>query len=106
MAICLPGIASSVNRAATSATRPAPFVITMNWINLATLAIDNEFAPAGTEHATTLDIKGVGVMLRGDSGVGKSELALELITRGHGLVADDVVEISISGLGLLRNNVA
>ena len=39
-------------------------MITMNWINLATLAIDNEFAPQGTEHATTLDIKGVGVMLR------------------------------------------
>ena len=42
---------------------------------------------------TTLDVKGVGVMLRGDSGVGKSELGLELISRGHGLVADDVVEL-------------
>ncbi|MEO5957704.1 MAG: HPr(Ser) kinase/phosphatase [Opitutaceae bacterium] len=70
-------------------------MITMNWINLATLAIDNEFAPAGTEHATTLDIKGVGVMLRGDSGVGKSECALALIERGHSLVADDLTVLKL-----------
>ena len=70
-------------------------MITMNWINLATLAIDNEFAPAGTEHATTLDVKGVGVMLRGDSGVGKSECALALIERGHSLVADDLTVIKL-----------
>ncbi len=70
-------------------------LITMNWINLATLAIDNEFAPQGTEHATTLDIKGVGVMLRGDSGVGKSECALALIERGHSLVADDLTVIKL-----------
>jgi len=70
-------------------------MITMNWINLATLAIDNEFAPHGTEHATTLDIKGVGVMLRGDSGVGKSECALALIERGHSLVADDLTVIRL-----------
>jgi HPr kinase/phosphorylase len=70
-------------------------MITMNWINLATLAIDNEFAPAGTEHATTLDIKGVGVMLRGESGVGKSECALALIERGHSLVADDLTVIRL-----------
>jgi HPr kinase/phosphorylase len=70
-------------------------MITMNWINLATLAIDNEFAPQGTEHATTLDIKGVGVMLRGDSGIGKSECALALIERGHSLVADDITVIKL-----------
>lgn len=70
-------------------------MITMNWINLATLAIDNEFAPSSTEHATTLDIKGVGVMLRGDSGVGKSECALALIERGHSLVADDLTVIKL-----------
>ncbi len=65
-------------------------MITWNWINLATLALDNEFAPRGQEHATTLDIKGVGVVLRGDSGIGKSECALALIERGHSLVADDL----------------
>jgi HPr kinase/phosphorylase len=70
-------------------------MITMNFVNLATLCIDNEFAPSGTEHATTLDIKGVGVMLRGDSGVGKSECALALIERGHSLVADDLTVIKL-----------
>ena len=70
-------------------------MITKNWINLATLAIDNEFAPQGSEHATTLDIKGVGVMLRGDSGIGKSECALALIERGHSLVADDLTIIRL-----------
>ena len=58
-------------------------LITMNLVNLATLCIDNEFAPSAIEHATTLDVKGVGVMLRGDSGVGKSECALALIERGR-----------------------
>ena len=70
-------------------------MITMNFINLATLCVDNEFAPSATEHATTLDIKGVGVMLRGDSGVGKSECALALIERGHSLVADDLTLIKL-----------
>jgi HPr kinase/phosphorylase len=70
-------------------------MITMNFVNLATLCIDNEFAPSATEHATTLDIKGVGVMLRGTSGVGKSECALALIERGHSLVADDLTVIKL-----------
>ncbi len=70
-------------------------LITMNFVNLATLCIDNEFAPSVIEHATTLDVKGVGVMLRGDSGVGKSECALALIERGHSLVSDDLTTIKL-----------
>jgi HPr kinase/phosphorylase len=70
-------------------------LITMHLINQATLCIDNEFAPSVTEHATTLDIRGVGVMLRGTSGVGKSECALALIERGHSLVADDLTVIKL-----------
>ena len=70
-------------------------LITMNLVNLATLCIDNEFAPSAIEHATTLDVKGVGVMLRGDSGVGKSECALALIERGHSLVSDDLTIIKL-----------
>jgi len=70
-------------------------LITMNFVNLATLCIDNEFAPSTTEHATTLDIKGIGVLLRGSSGVGKSECALALIERGHSLVADDLTIIKL-----------
>ncbi|MEY2881464.1 MAG: HPr kinase/phosphorylase [Verrucomicrobiota bacterium] len=70
-------------------------LITMTFVNLATLCLDGEFAPRGTEHGTMLDIKGVGVLIRGDSGVGKSECALALIERGHSLVADDFIEIKL-----------
>jgi HPr kinase/phosphorylase len=50
-------------------------------------------ADCTTMHGVFLEVLGVGVMLTGDSGVGKSELALELITRGSGLIADDVIEL-------------
>ncbi len=70
-------------------------MITMNFVNLATLCIDNEFAPSTTVHATTLDIKGIGVLLMGSSGVGKSECALTLIERGHSLVSDDLTVIKL-----------
>lgn len=70
-------------------------MITMNYVNLATLCIDNEFAPSSTEHATMLDIRGIGTLLRGSSGVGKSECALALIERGHSLVADDLTVIKL-----------
>jgi len=46
-----------------------------------------------TTHGVLLDVLGMGVLITGDSGVGKSELALELISRGSGLIADDVVEL-------------
>jgi len=51
-------------------------------------------ADSTSRHGVFMDVLGLGVLITGDSGVGKSELALELISRGHGLVADDVVEIS------------
>jgi HPr kinase/phosphorylase len=50
-------------------------------------------AESTTTHGVLLDVLGVGVLITGDSGVGKSELALELVSRGSGLVADDVVEL-------------
>ena len=50
-------------------------------------------AESTSRHGVFLDVLGVGVLVTGDSGVGKSELGLELITRGNGLVADDVVEL-------------
>ena len=51
-------------------------------------------AEAVERHGVFMDVLGLGVLITGESGVGKSELGLELISRGHGLVADDVVEIS------------
>ncbi len=50
-------------------------------------------AESTSRHGVFLDVLGVGVLITGDSGVGKSELGLELITRGNGLVADDVTEL-------------
>ncbi|MDD2914684.1 MAG: HPr(Ser) kinase/phosphatase [Gallionella sp.] len=52
-----------------------------------------ELAESTTRHGVFLDVMGVGVMITGESAVGKSELGLELITRGNGLVADDIVEL-------------
>ena len=58
-----------------------------------TVYLDRVLAPSISRHAGLMDVYGVGIMLTGDSGVGKSETALELVKRGHRLVADDVVEI-------------
>ena len=50
-------------------------------------------APRATRHGVLVDVYGIGVLITGESGVGKSETALELVKRGHRLVADDVVDI-------------
>ncbi len=55
--------------------------------------LDAHFAPRTTVHGVLMDVLGVGVLLTGPSGIGKSECALDLIMRGHRLVSDDVVEI-------------
>ena len=55
--------------------------------------ITKQLAESTSRHGIFLDVLGVGVLITGDSGVGKSELGLELITRGNGLVADDVTEL-------------
>lgn len=56
-------------------------------------ALGNVFAAKQTIHGTLIEVFGIGVLILGDSGVGKSEAALELIERGHRLVADDAVDI-------------
>lgn len=58
----------------------------IRWLNV-------RLAPCITVHGVLIDIYGVGVLLTGESGIGKSETALELIKRGHRLISDDVVEI-------------
>ena len=54
-------------------------------------------APQVTKHGVFMDILGLGVLITGESGLGKSELGLELISRGHGLVADDAVDFARLG---------
>lgn len=58
-----------------------------------TAYLNKQLAPTETLHAVLLDIYGLGVLITGDSGIGKSETALELVKRGHRLVADDVVVV-------------
>jgi HPr kinase/phosphorylase len=55
--------------------------------------LSRHFAERTTRHGVFMDILGLGVLLTGESGLGKSELGLELISRGHGLVADDAVDL-------------
>src|SRR4249919_1588295 len=68
-------------------------MITMKFINAATIALEFDFSPTVTEFGSMVDILGVGVLIRGASGVGKSECVLGLIERGYSLVSDDVTRI-------------
>jgi HPr kinase/phosphorylase len=70
-------------------------LVTMKFINLATLAMEIMFAPRGTEMGSMVDILGVGVIIRGESGIGKSESVLALIERGYSLVADDITKVML-----------
>jgi len=56
--------------------------------------LDAKFAPRLTMHGSLVDVSGVGILFTGRSGIGKSEIALDLVERGHQLVADDVVNIT------------
>jgi HPr kinase/phosphorylase len=83
------------NRAGTAlltATEPSQHVI-----NVLRPYMQQELGEVTTLHGVMLDVLEIGVLITGDSSIGKSELALELISRGHGLVADDVVELQQIG---------
>ncbi len=76
-------------------------LITSRFINLATLILENLSAPTTRLHGSMLDILGVGVLIEGNPGVGKSEAALGLVERGHSLVADDMTVIHRDNRGYL-----
>jgi HPr kinase/phosphorylase len=63
-------------------------------IDLLHIYLARRFADTVSTHGVFMDVFGMGVLITGESGIGKSELALELVSRGHGLVADDVVELA------------
>jgi HPr kinase/phosphorylase len=80
-------------------------MITMKFINAATIALEMDFAPTVTEFGSMVDILGIGVLIRGASGVGKSECVLGLIERGYSLVSDDVTRIkSLEGRELMATS--
>jgi HPr kinase/phosphorylase len=70
-------------------------LITMKFINRATLALEGMFAPRGSEMGSMVDILGVGVIIKGESGIGKSECVLALLERGYSLVADDITRVQL-----------
>jgi HPr kinase/phosphorylase len=84
-------------RAAEAANIPVfqTSLITMKFINTATIALEMMFAPKGTEMGSMVDILGVGVIIKGDSGIGKSESVLALLERGYSLVSDDITLVTL-----------
>lgn len=76
-------------------------MVTMDFVNACTVMLDDLTAPAKRIQGTALEIMGIGVLLRGDPGIGKSETALALIERGYSLVSDDVTEIRRTSRGKL-----
>ena len=69
-------------------------MVTMRFINAATIAMETDFSPSVVEFGSMVDILGIGVLIRGQSGIGKSECVLGLIERGYSLVADDVTRVT------------
>ncbi len=68
-------------------------LLTTPFLHMLTDHLEDVFAPRTTMHGSLVDVYGVGLLFSGQSGIGKSEIALDLVERGHRLVADDVVEI-------------
>lgn len=67
--------------------------LSSTFISLITRFLEERLLPTSTVHGVLLDVLGVGVLLQGKSGIGKSECALDLILRGYRLVADDVIKV-------------
>ena len=70
---------------------------TANFITAVTTWMSDRLAPSTDMHGVLMDVLGIGVMLLGKSGIGKSETALDLVVRGHRLVADDVIKVRRQG---------
>lgn len=75
---------------------------TMRLLNTATICLELDFAPFVQEHGSMVDIQGIGVLVRGASGIGKSEAVLSMVERGASLVSDDITRIrSLEGRELI-----
>lgn len=76
-------------------------MVTMNFVNECTVILEKLTAPQERIQGTCMELMGIGVLLRGDPGIGKSETALSLIERGYSLVSDDVTEVRKTTRGRL-----
>jgi HPr kinase/phosphorylase len=97
-------------------THEVPLLVTelatSELIGRVTTYLQSQMAPSTSVHGVLLDVLGIGMLLLGKSGIGKSEIALDLVTRGHRLVADDIVNIHQrttnlvygSGSGIIRHH--
>ena len=81
-------------------------MVTMNFLNAATIRLEQDFAPSVTVHGCMVDMRGIGILIIGRSGSGKSETAIGLIERGASLVADDMVSIKYVGGDLVASSPA
>jgi len=70
-------------------------LMSSTFINRVTKFLEDVLSPRTSVHGVLIDVLGVGILLLGKSGIGKSEAALDLVLRGHRLVADDIVEIRL-----------
>ncbi|NGX53643.1 MAG: HPr kinase/phosphorylase [Chlamydiae bacterium] len=77
---------------------------TMSVLNKLSLLLFDEFAPSLTCHGGLVEVFGVGVLIQGESSVGKSEAALGLIERGHRLISDDIVKVKLREGGYLEGS--
>ena len=94
-----PELATEAERASVPLLRTA--LATPIAIARLTTLLEDRLAPREIQHGVLLEILGLGVLLVGESGIGKSECALDLVVRGHRLIADDTVEIRCRGQAVL-----
>jgi HPr kinase/phosphorylase len=94
-----PDLAAEAERAGVPLLRTA--LATSIAIARLTTLLEDRMAPTETRHGVLMDVLGLGVLITGESGIGKSECALDLVVRGHRLVADDTVEIRCRGEAIL-----
>ncbi|WP_027965405.1 HPr(Ser) kinase/phosphatase [Halalkalibacillus halophilus] len=97
-----PSLIEAANEAGVPVMR-SPYKTT-RVISRLTTFLESKFAPTTAVHGVLVDVYGIGVLITGASGIGKSETALELVKRGHRLVADDNVEIKQEDYDTLIGN--
>lgn len=79
-------------------------MVTMKFLNSATRCLERDFAPTTTMHGVMVDYRGIGILIMGKSGAGKSETAIGLLEKGAALVADDMVHVQSLGGELIASS--